>query len=136
MHPLLVQVLLSILYHAMQVLLIGALTGTIASCNALYIPLVRCRDILKGCRANQAEARAQFFRLGACQIRQRVTCTRMWAQVEAYSVMTEPILDAMRFFTPFGFDVLSFVLVDRLASGREKLKADGLNISDWLQART
>ena len=61
---------------------------------------------------------------------------RMWGQVEAYSVMTEPILDAMRFFTPFGFDVLSFVLVDRLASGRDKLKADGLNISDWLQART
>ncbi len=48
--------------------------------------------------------------------------------------MTEPILDAMRYFTPFGYDVLSFVLVDRLASpGRDKLKADGLNISDWLQ---
>lgn len=49
-------------------------------------------------------------------------------------MMTEPILDAMRYFTPFGYDVLSFVLVDRLAStGRDKLKADGLNISDWLQ---
>ncbi|KAK9917111.1 hypothetical protein WJX75_001006 [Coccomyxa subellipsoidea] len=61
-------------------------------------------------------------------------CDHIVGHVEAYSVMTEPILDAMRFFTPFGFDVLSFVLVDRLASGRDKLKADGLNISDWLQA--
>ncbi len=55
-------------------------------------------------------------------------------QVEAYPIMTEPILDAMRYLTPFGYDVLSFTLVHQLgASGRDKLKADGLNISDWLQ---
>lgn len=48
--------------------------------------------------------------------------------------MTEPILDAMRYLTPFGYDVLSFTVVHQLgASGRDKLKADGLNISDWLQ---
>ena len=48
--------------------------------------------------------------------------------------MTEPILDAMRYLTPYGYDVLSFTVVHQLgASGRDKLKADGLNISDWLQ---
>lgn len=56
------------------------------------------------------------------------------AQVEAYPVMTEPILDAMRYLTPYGYDVLSFTVVHQLgASERDKLKADGLNISDWLQ---
>ena len=54
-------------------------------------------------------------------------------QVEAYALMTEPILDALRFFTSFGYDVLSYTVVDRLASGRSKLKEDGLHISDWLQ---
>lgn len=49
-------------------------------------------------------------------------------------MMTEPILDAMRYLTPYGYDVLSFTLVHQLgASSRDKLKADGLNISDWLQ---
>ena len=48
--------------------------------------------------------------------------------------MTEPIVDSLRYFSAFGFDVLTFSIVDRLASsGRDKLKEDGLNISDWLQ---
>jgi THO complex subunit 2 len=54
-------------------------------------------------------------------------------QVEAYSLMTEPILDALRFFSSFGYDVLTYTIVDRLASGRSKLKEDGLHFSDWLQ---
>ncbi|BDA48856.1 THO complex subunit 2 [Coccomyxa sp. Obi] len=61
-------------------------------------------------------------------------CALIVSHVEAYPVMTEPILDAMRYLTPYGYDVLSFTLVHQLgASGRDKLKADGLNISDWLQ---
>lgn len=33
------------------------------------------------------------------------------------------------------YDVLEYVVIERLAqSGREKLKDDGLNVSDWLQS--
>ena len=55
-------------------------------------------------------------------------------QVEAYSVMSEPIVDALYYFSALSFDVLSFLIIERLAaSGRPKLKDDGINISDWLQ---
>ena len=60
----------------------------------------------------------------------RFGCT----QIEAYNNMIDPILEALRYLTPLAFDVLTFVIVDRLASsGRDKLKPDGINISDWLQ---
>lgn len=33
------------------------------------------------------------------------------------------------------YDILEYVVVERLAQGgREKLKEDGLNLSDWLQS--
>ncbi len=55
-------------------------------------------------------------------------------KVEAYSVMSEPIVDALYYFSALSFDVLSFLIIERLAaSGRPKLKDDGINISDWLQ---
>ena len=32
------------------------------------------------------------------------------------------------------YDVLSFVLIDKLASSRDKLKGDGVNVANWLQS--
>lgn len=33
------------------------------------------------------------------------------------------------------YDILEYVVIERLAhAGREKLKDDGLNLSDWLQS--
>ena len=56
------------------------------------------------------------------------------AQIESYGNMVEPVLDSLRYQTAYAFDVLTYLIVDRLASsGRDKLKPDGLNISDWLQ---
>ncbi|KAK9815918.1 hypothetical protein WJX72_011962 [[Myrmecia] bisecta] len=56
-------------------------------------------------------------------------------QVEAYSNMVEPIMDALKYLLPLGYDVLTFAIIDRLASsGRGKLKDDGVSISDWLQS--
>ena len=57
-------------------------------------------------------------------------------QAEAYSVMAQPIVEALTYFSALSFDVMSFVLIERLAaSGRPKIKEDGINISDWLQVR-
>jgi THO complex subunit 2 len=33
-----------------------------------------------------------------------------------------------------GYDVLTFVITEKLAEGREKLKDDGQNVSLWLSA--
>lgn len=48
--------------------------------------------------------------------------------------MAQPIVEALTYFSALSFDVMSFLLIERLsASGRPKIKDDGINISDWLQ---
>lgn len=56
-------------------------------------------------------------------------------QIEAYRDMIMPVVDAFKYLTQLEYDVLEYVVIERLAqSGREKLKDDGLNLSDWLQS--
>ncbi|BAS75892.1 Os01g0916800 [Oryza sativa Japonica Group] len=55
-------------------------------------------------------------------------------QVEAYRDMITPVVDAFKYLTQLEFDILQYIVIERLAQGgREKLKDDGLNLSDWLQ---
>ena len=58
------------------------------------------------------------------------------AQVESYGEsMAAPIVEALRYLTPFGHDVLTYVVLTRLAKGgREKFKEDGTNVADWVEA--
>ncbi|KAK1302435.1 hypothetical protein QJS10_CPB12g01589 [Acorus calamus] len=56
-------------------------------------------------------------------------------QIEAYKDMITPVVDAFKYLTQLEYDVLEYVVIERLAqSGREKLKDNGLNLSDWLQS--
>ncbi|XP_010271209.1 PREDICTED: THO complex subunit 2 isoform X2 [Nelumbo nucifera] len=56
-------------------------------------------------------------------------------QIEAYRDMITPVVDAFKYLTQLEYDVLEYVVIERLAQGgREKLKEDGLNLSDWLQS--
>ena len=55
-------------------------------------------------------------------------------QIEAYTNMIAPVCDAFKYLTPLGYDVLTFVIIEKLAEGREKLKDDGQNVSLWLSA--
>lgn len=56
-------------------------------------------------------------------------------QIEAYRDMITPVVDAFKYLTQLEYDVLEYVVIERLVqSGREKLKDDGLNLSDWLQS--
>ncbi len=61
-------------------------------------------------------------------------CATLLAQIEAYSSMIAPVVDALKYLTPLGYDVVTFVLLDMLSSGREKLKSDGQNVSLWLSS--
>ncbi|CAK9221020.1 unnamed protein product, partial [Sphagnum troendelagicum] len=56
-------------------------------------------------------------------------------QIEAYKDMIAPVVDAFKYLTQLEYDVLEYVVIERLSqSGRDKLKDDGLNVSDWLQS--
>ncbi|KAL8520815.1 hypothetical protein ACS0TY_011389 [Phlomoides rotata] len=56
-------------------------------------------------------------------------------QIEAYRDMIPPVVDAFKYLTQLEYDILEYVVIERLAQGgREKLKDDGLNLSDWLQS--
>ncbi|XP_062207878.1 THO complex subunit 2-like isoform X2 [Phragmites australis] len=56
-------------------------------------------------------------------------------QVEAYRDMITPVVDAFKYLTQLEYDILQYIVIERLAQGgREKLKDDGLNLSDWLQS--
>ncbi|XP_071702863.1 THO complex subunit 2 [Rutidosis leptorrhynchoides] len=56
-------------------------------------------------------------------------------QIEAYRDMIAPVVDAFKYLTQLEYDILEYVVIERLVqSGREKLKDDGLNLSDWLQS--
>ncbi|KAK9861183.1 hypothetical protein WJX84_006826 [Apatococcus fuscideae] len=55
-------------------------------------------------------------------------------QATAYTAMQEAIVETLRYVTPMGHDVLTYIIVDNLASPhRLKLARDGLNVSQWLQ---
>ncbi|XP_031492162.1 THO complex subunit 2 isoform X2 [Nymphaea colorata] len=56
-------------------------------------------------------------------------------QIEAYRDMIAPVVDAFKYLTQLEYDMLEYVVIERLAQGgREKIKDDGLNLSDWLQS--
>ena len=53
-------------------------------------------------------------------------------QARSYPNMIDPLMDAVKFFSPLAFDVLTFVLVDELARNTGKIKDDGISTADWL----
>ncbi|WCJ33658.1 THO complex subunit 2 [Euphorbia peplus] len=56
-------------------------------------------------------------------------------QIEAYKDMITPVVDAFKYLTQLEYDILEYVVIERLAQGgRDKMKDDGLNLSDWLQS--
>ena len=59
----------------------------------------------------------------------------MRTQVEAYPNQKGPVLEALVYMSPLSYDVLMYAIVQRLASARrDKVKDDGVNAADWLQA--
>ncbi|KAL0446700.1 UNVERIFIED_CONTAM: THO complex subunit [Sesamum latifolium] len=64
-----------------------------------------------------------------------MTVLRNCSSGEAYRDMIAPVVDAFKYLTQLEYDILEYVVIERLAQGgREKLKDDGLNLSDWLQS--
>ena len=56
------------------------------------------------------------------------------AQIEAYSSMIPPVVEALKYLSPLGYDCATGVLLDLLTLPRAKLKEDGQNVSLWLSS--
>lgn len=54
-------------------------------------------------------------------------------QVQSYDNLIVPVVEAARYLTDFGYDVLTYSLLDALASGKSKTKEDGTSVALWLQ---
>lgn len=56
-------------------------------------------------------------------------------QIMAYDNLATVVIQALRYVTNMGFDVLVFIILDALANPKkDRLKPDGVNTSDWLQS--
>lgn len=56
-------------------------------------------------------------------------------QIMAYDNLANVVIQALRYVTNMGFDVLVFIILDALANpNKERVKDDGVNTSDWLQS--
>ena len=51
-----------------------------------------------------------------------------FAQVEAYPNQMEPVLDALKYLTPYGFDALTYTLLARLTLDRAKVRSLCLSV--------
>lgn len=58
-------------------------------------------------------------------------------QVMAYDNLGHVVIQAMKYATTMGFDVLVYITIDALANpDKGRVKEDGVNTSDWLQSNT
>lgn len=54
----------------------------------------------------------------------------------AYDNLASVVIQALRYVTNMGFDVLVFIILDALSNpNKARLKDDGVNTSDWLQSK-
>lgn len=58
-------------------------------------------------------------------------------QIMAYDNLANVVIQALRYVTTMGFDVLVFIVLDALANpNKDRVKDDGVNTSDWLQSKS
>ncbi|RKP27765.1 transcription factor/nuclear export subunit protein 2-domain-containing protein [Syncephalis pseudoplumigaleata] len=54
-------------------------------------------------------------------------------QLRTYDNMTQSVTDAFKYLSRFGYDVLTYTIIDLFANGQERLQQDGQHISTWLR---
>jgi THO complex subunit 2 len=54
-------------------------------------------------------------------------------QVQSYDNLIIPVVEACRYLTDLGYDVMAYSILDALSSNRPKTKEDGTSIAMWLQ---
>lgn len=57
-------------------------------------------------------------------------------QIMAYDNLAGVVIQALRYVTNMGFEVLVYIILDALSNPyKNRVKDDGVNISDWLQSK-
>lgn len=54
-------------------------------------------------------------------------------QVQSYDNLILPVVEVARYLTEFGYDVMTYSILDALSSGKTKTKDDGTSVALWLQ---
>lgn len=64
----------------------------------------------------------------------------MLDQVQSYDNLVQHVVDACKYLTNFGYDVLTYVMIEKLSGDqgpgrmrKNRLKEDGITVHDWLQ---
>ncbi|ETV96865.1 hypothetical protein H310_10146 [Aphanomyces invadans] len=55
-------------------------------------------------------------------------------QLQSYENLIQPVVECLKYMSPLGMDVLSYVLISELSRPRKTFKADGHNVSLWLSS--
>ncbi|CAK4521777.1 unnamed protein product [Aphanomyces euteiches] len=55
-------------------------------------------------------------------------------QLQSYENLIQPVVESLKYISPLGMDVLSYVLISELSRPRKTFKADGQNVSLWLSS--
>ncbi|KAF0713416.1 Aste57867_4353 [Aphanomyces stellatus] len=55
-------------------------------------------------------------------------------QLQSYENLIQPVVESVKYISPLGMDVLSFVLISELSRPRSTFKSDGQNVSLWLSS--
>lgn len=54
-------------------------------------------------------------------------------QVQSYDNLIIPVVEACRYLTELGYDVMAYAILDALSANKPKTKEDGTSIAMWLQ---
>ncbi len=58
-----------------------------------------------------------------CRVHAVLVCVCVCVQVEAYVNQLDPVVEALKYLTPLGYDVLTFVVLMHLSLDRQKVCA-------------
>lgn len=92
------------------------------------------RDVLR--RVSNDSVKKQSRALGKIALSSPgIVMTEMINQLESYSNMIPSLVDCTKYFSPLAWDVLNWALLNSLSGmGRDRMQADGMLTSPWLQA--
>lgn len=92
------------------------------------------RDVLR--RVSNDFVKKQSRALGKVALASPgIVMMEMINQLESYSNMIPSLVECTRYFSPLAWDVLTWALINSLSGqGRNRMQADGMLTSSWLQA--
>lgn len=92
------------------------------------------KDVLK--RLSKTNVKDMMRKLAKLSYSNPIPCFTVFiGQVESYDNLGDLVVDAARYFTDLGWDVLPYVIMTQLTSGRGTYQVDGLNDRKWIQCK-